>query len=237
MDPGHKTTTPPARSARPPHDEGYDASDMSAENDEVTELLERWNRGDPEALAKLMPLVIKELRSIAAKYFRREDRDNTLRPTALVNELYLRLNGRRTVHWKNPGHFFRSAAGMMRHLLVDHARRRKAVKRGGGVIKIPVFDDIPLAHQHDPDLVIGLDDALERLKAMDPRQSEVFELYFFFGLKIAEIAKALDIHPTTVKKDLRLARAWLKRELHGRPESRSRTSDRGSADETPGDSP
>ncbi|MEE8526746.1 MAG: ECF-type sigma factor [Thermoanaerobaculia bacterium] len=205
---------------------------MSAENDEVTELLERWNRGDPEALAKLMPLVVEELRAIAAKYFAREDPDNTLRPTALVNELYLRLNGCRTVHWKSPGHFFRSAAGMMRRLLVDHARSRKAAKRGGGVLKIPLFDDIALPDHHDLDFVIDLDEALERLEAMDPRQCQVFELKAFAGLINDEIAKTLEISPTSVKRELQHAKAWLKRELRGRRLSRSPRA----AVETPGDS-
>lgn len=191
----------------------YHSIVMARPNDEVTRLLEAWTRGDPQALEKLMPLVVDDLRSIASKYFEREDPDHTLQPTALVNELFMRLIERRSVHWKNPSHFFRAAARMMRRLLVDHARHRHAAKRGGNAVKLPFTDEIPFSGHYAPADLIALDEALERLKTMEPRQSEVVELKWFVGLTIEEIAETLGIKPTTVKSDWRIARAWLVHEL------------------------
>ncbi len=186
---------------------------MARSKQEVTQLLEAWNLGDPQALEKLMPLVIDEFRSIAGALFNREDGANTLQPTALVNELFLRFVECRGVQWKNRKHFFRAAAQIMRRLLVDHARHRHAVKRGGDGVRVPFAEGMPLSLRGDPEDLIALDEALERLEAMEPRQSRVVELKCFVGLTIEEIADNLGIKPTTVKKDWRVARAWLVHQL------------------------
>ncbi len=182
----------------------------------ITQLLEEWNRGDPQALEMLIPLVVDELRVIARRYFKRGNRDDTWQPTALVNELYIRLSGRRTVHWRDSQHFFCVAAQLMRRLIVDRARHRRTAKRGGGVVKLPLDQGIPLPRCDDPADLIALDDALERLKTVAPLQSRVVELKCFAGLTISEIAEALGIKPTTVKKNWRIARAWLVRKLRHR---------------------
>lgn len=186
---------------------------MASHETEVSHLLEAWNQGDPEALETLMPLVVDDLRSIARKYFEREDPGHTIQPTALVNELYLRLVDRRTVHWESPRHFFGAAAQIMRRLLVDHARHRQAAKRGGGAPKLPVDEDLPVFARHAPEEILALDEALGRLETLEPRQSQVVTLKSFVGLTIPEIAQTLGIGPTAVKSDWRFARAWLEREL------------------------
>jgi RNA polymerase sigma factor (TIGR02999 family) len=163
-----------------------------------------------------MPLVVDELQVIAESYFRRENSDHTWGPNALVNELYLLLADRRQVHWQNPQHFFCVAAELMRRLLVDRARRRRAAKRGGGVIKLPITEEVPDTCGDDPANRIALDEALERLEAIAPRQRQVVELKCFAGLTIREIGERLRVRPTTVKKDWRSARAWLVRELRHR---------------------
>jgi len=191
---------------------------MSERQSEVTGLLLEWSAGDPDALDKLMPIVVAELRRIARSQFARETPGHTLQPTALVNELYLRLVGHRKVAWKNRAQFFGVAAKLMRRILVDHARRRRADKRGGGGQKIPLeallvtLDGV--ADFPDTDL-LALDEALSHLAAFDPRQARVVELRFFGGLTQEEVAEVLDISPTTVKDDWRLARLWLLRELRG----------------------
>lgn len=181
--------------------------------DDVDRFLEEWNREGPQALEKLMPLVVDELQSIAESYFRHERRDNTWGPNALVNELYLLLVSRRRVHWNNRQHFFCVAAELMRRLLVDRARRRQASKRGGGVAKLPLTENIPIPNADDPEDLIALGEAIERLGTVAPRQRRVVELKCFAGLTIQEIGKTLKVRPTTVKKDWRIARAWLMREL------------------------
>lgn len=186
---------------------------MAIPEDEVTRLLEAWNQGDPQALEKLMPLVFDDLRSIARRYFAREDPDHTLQTTALVNELYLRLAGRDSVRWKSASHFFGSAANMIRQLLVDHARHRDAAKRGGGDPRIPLPEDFPVPTGLTIEELLALDEALHRLQELNPRQAQVVELKHFSGLTIAEIAEVLGVRLTTVKADWRLAKAWLKREL------------------------
>lgn len=193
----------------------YHSVVMASHESEMARLLDAWNEGDEEALERLMPLVIDDLRSIARRYFRREDPGHTLQPTALVNELYLRLAGQKAVHWKSASHFFGTAAQMMRRLLVDHARRHQTAKRGGDAVKLPLDEDLPYLHRHDPEEILALEDALNRLGALEPRQSQVVSLKFFAGLTNAEIAKTLGVGLTAVKSDLRIARAWLIRELRG----------------------
>lgn len=183
---------------------------------DVMRLLKEWNLNGPQVLEELMPLVVDDLRSIARGYFRHENRDNTWGPTALVNELYLLLVDRHSVRWSNPRHFFCVAAELMRRLLVDRARRRRAAKRGGGIVKLPLSEKIPVPCGDDPAVLIALDDALERLETIAPRQRQVVELKCFAGLTIREIGRTLKVRPTTVKKDWRVARAWLVRELRHR---------------------
>lgn len=185
---------------------------MDLTENDVTALLHEWSVGDREALSRLMPLVFEELRHIAAGYFAREGEGHTLQPTALVNEVYLRLLGRRTVHWQNRAHFFGFAAELMRRILVDHARGRQTVKRGSGFPRISLEESQAPPEERDVDL-IALDDALNTLETMDPRQKRIVEMRFFAGLTNEEIAELLDVSPTTVKREWRTARLWLFREI------------------------
>ncbi len=172
---------------------------------EVSRLLLAWKEGDGEAREQLVPLVYDELREVARRYMRSE-RQITLQPTALVNEAYLRLAASE-VPWTGRVHFFAVAASIMRRLLVDEARRRKAEKRGGGEPAL-TFDEMLLPIERDDDL-IALDDALEELGLLDERKSRVVELRFFAGLTIAETAGVLEVSDATVERDLRMAKAWL----------------------------
>lgn len=178
----------------------------------ITDLLHRWQSGDGSALDQLIPLVFRELRRLAGSYLARENRGHTLQPTALVHELYLRLNDRRTVAWNNRSHFFGFAARTMRRILVDHARLKSARKRSGGARKVPLEEGIALAADQDFDL-LALDAALDRLAELDPRQARVVELRFFVGLSISEISEALEVSPATVGRDWASARAWLFQQL------------------------
>ncbi len=190
---------------------------VSYTQDEITRLLHDWSDGDPEALNKLMPLVFDDIRDIARRHFRHESPDHSLQPTALVNEVYLRLVGRRTVQWKNREHFFGGLAGMMRRILVDHARRRLSAKRGSGAPKISLDEAILPAAVRPADLV-ALDDALETLGTLNARQLKVVELKFFIGLTQEEIAEVLGVARSTVIRDWANAAAFLKRELSRRDE-------------------
>lgn len=185
---------------------------MVQERDEVTDLLIAWSDGDRSALGRLMPLVVGELRNIANRCFDREDSGHTLQPTALVNEIYLRLIDRRRVSWKNRAHFFGFAAQTMRRILVDHARIRRAEKRGDGIKPLPIDEITELAAPRNVELV-AVDDALRQLARVDPRQAQVVELRLFAGLTHEEIAEVLDVTSRTVKRDWRTARLWLHREL------------------------
>lgn len=179
---------------------------------EVTGLLLAWSAGDWAALERLMPLVVDELRRIAKRYLDRELPNHTLQPTALVNELYLRLVDQRGVDWKNRAHFFGATAQMMRRILVDHARGRQAEKRGDGLRPL-ALDEVPgLAVRRDREL-IALDDALKSLSEVDERQSRVVELRYFTGLTNREIGEALGISTRTVKREWHTARLWLYQEI------------------------
>jgi RNA polymerase sigma-70 factor, ECF subfamily len=182
----------------------------------ITELLVQWGAGDEQALASLLPLVYAELRRIAAWQLRGERREHTLAPTALVHELYLRLVDQRDASWQNRAQFFGVAAQLMRRILVGHARTRLAGKRGGGATFVPLDDDAdaPGAQQDVAD-VLAIDEALERLARLDPAQARIAELRFFAGLTVEEAAHVLERSPRTVKREWRLARAWLYRELRG----------------------
>ena len=178
---------------------------------QVTRLLEAWGAGDSGALNALMPLVYGELRSIAAGQLRRERPDHTLQPTALVHEAFLRLIGQDRVQWQSRSHFLGVAAQAMRRVLVDHARRRRAHKRGADPRRVSM-EETDLALAPDVDL-LELDDCLARLQALDSRQARVVELRVFAGCTMEEIAEALGISESTAKRHWRLARVWLRAAL------------------------
>ncbi len=171
-----------------------------------------WNEGNREAALDLMPLVYDELRQIARGYLQRERGDHTLQATGLVHEAYLRLVDQTATSWKNRAHFFGVAAKVMRRILVDHARRARAGKRGGDWDKLELNEGLLAAPARSVDLV-ALDEALEGLARLDPRQSQVVELRFFGGLTTEEAGEVLDVSPRTVKREWRIAKAWLRREL------------------------
>lgn len=184
---------------------------MSMPRSEITALLNEWSRGDREALERLMPLVFDELRQLARSYFRHEPDGHTLQPTALVNEVYMRLVEQRKVEWDNRSQFFAFAALLMRRILVDHAKARLTSKRGGGVAKLPLKEALAVGEEPlDLDLdLLALDEALGELAALDSRQARVVELRFFAGLTHEEIGDVLGVSVTTVKRDWRTARLWL----------------------------
>ena len=175
---------------------------------EITRLLTELRRGQPEAATALVPLVYRELHRLAAAYMRRERPDHTLQPTALVNEVYMRLVQQRNIDWQSRAHFFGVAAGSMRRILVDHARAHRAQRRGGGGQKLELKESIVFTAAQSDDL-IALDEALSRLETWDPRQSRIVDMLFFGGLTQEEAAEVLGISVRTVKRDWSVARAWL----------------------------
>ncbi len=184
----------------------------SSATHQVTQLLVAWQDGDKAALDQLMPLVYEELRRLARQYRRRERAGHTLQTTALVNEAYLRLIDQSRVHWQNRTHFFAIAAQLMRRILVDHARTRVRAKRGGSAAKVSLAEAAAISGAPTLD-VLALDEALERLAALDGRKSQIVELRFFGGLSIEETAEVLKVSPGTVMHDWTLAKAWLYRAL------------------------
>ena len=188
----------------------------AADGLEVTQLLDAWSSGDQQALDQLMPMVIGDLRALARGYLARETPGHTLEPTALVHEAYLRLVGRRQVQLENRVQFFAVLAETMRRILVDHARRKKAARHGGGTPPVPLEAALGLPVRVDVDLV-ALDDALKDLNSFAPRQAKVVELSYFGGLTFDQIAAALKVSPVTVKRDLKTAKVWLLRELKRNP--------------------
>lgn len=180
---------------------------------QVTALLRQWSEGDQEALDELMPMIYDELHQLAHKYIRREEPGHILQTSALINEAYLRLAERPGMYWENRGHFFGIAARLMRHILVDEARKRKSDKRGGDAIRVPLDEVANIAEQQAGN-VVALDDALRRLEEIDIRQSEIVELRFFGGLSIQETAEVLKVSPGTVMRDWTFARAWLQNEMN-----------------------
>ena len=179
---------------------------------EVTELLQRISHGDKQAEEDLIPRVYRELRRIAGAHLRNERPDHTLQATALVNEAYIRLTSQEQPDWKDRTHFFAVAAQVMRRILVDHARKKNAAKRGSGAVVAPLDTNLSLADDQC-ELITGIDSALERLALLNPRQAKVVELRFFSGLNEEEIGEALGISSRTVKRDWTVARAWLYGEL------------------------
>lgn len=184
---------------------------MSVTHD-VTGLLAKWANGDQRALSDLTPIVYKELRQLAASYLRRESPGHTLQPTALVHEAYLRLVDQKDPRFENRSHFFGVAARLMRQILVDHARRRRAGKRAGLSVSLEAIAG--LGHERARDL-LALDSSLDALEKLDPRKGKAIELRYFAGLSMDEIAQVLQVSAVTVRRDLRMAEAWLQREIEG----------------------
>jgi RNA polymerase sigma factor (TIGR02999 family) len=185
---------------------------LTAESEEITELLLAWNQGDPHACERLMPHVYDELRRLARGYLRRERANHTLQPTALVNEAYLRLVNQTRVNWQNRAHFFGIAARLMRQILVNHAEAHRAAKRGGPAERHSLGEVEQIAGE--PDLDLGaLDEALKKLERLDAPQARIVEMRYFAGLTVEEVAEAMSLSPATVKREWNLARAWLRREL------------------------
>ncbi len=180
----------------------------------VTQLLRAWGNGDDGALDRLTPLVEAELRRLARGYMARERCGHTLQITALVNEAFLRLTDARRVRWQDRAHFLGISARLMRRVLVDHARSRGYRKRGGGAERVTLTEGLLLSAEPVMD-VVALDRALEALAAIDARKGRVIELRFFGGLSVEETAEVLHVSPDTVKRDWRLAKLWLLRELEG----------------------
>jgi RNA polymerase sigma factor (TIGR02999 family) len=188
----------------------------SATPGRISHLLQQWAAGDPQAPEELASLVYRELRNRAAAYLRRERRDHTLQPTALVNEAYVRLMGQNRVTWNNRAHFFGVAAQAMRRILVDHARERGAAKRPGG-IRVTIGEGMRSVPPIDCE-VLMLDSVLQELAAIDPRQARIVELKYFGGLSEEEVAAILSLSRATVTREWQSARAWLYRRLTvGRP--------------------
>lgn len=186
----------------------------TASSGAVTELLRAWSDGDEGALERLLPLVEAELRRLARGYMGRERRGHTLQVTALVNEAFLRLTGARGLRWQDRAHFLGISARLMRRVLVDHARARGNRKRGGGAQRVTLNEALLVSPEPAEEL-LALDRALEVLAATDPRKSRVIEMRFFGGLTVEETAEVLDVSTDTVKRDFRLAKLWLLRELEG----------------------
>jgi RNA polymerase sigma factor (TIGR02999 family) len=180
---------------------------LAAES-ELTNLLEDWKQGDPSALQKLTPLIYDELRRIAHRYARRERQGHTLQTTALINEAYLRLAGNESPHWQDRQHFFAVTAQVMRHILIDHARRRCALKHGGEAPPVSLSEATTMTNERAAEL-IALDEALAELTALDARKANVVQLRYFGGLSLEEAADALGISIMTVRRDWRAAKAWL----------------------------
>ena len=178
----------------------------------ITELLIKWRNGDKAALDELVPHVYGELRRLAGFYLRQERPDHTLEPTALVHEAYLRLMNEKGIDWQSRAHFFGIAAVRMRHILVDHARSRRAAKRGREQYRLSLSEADRLTERRDVNL-LALDDALKRLEELDSQKVRVVELRYFGGLTIEETAEVLKISPATVKRSWSMARAWLRSEV------------------------
>jgi RNA polymerase sigma-70 factor, ECF subfamily len=182
-------------------------------NADITQLLIAWSNGRREALDDLMPIVYADLRRVAAGYMRREAAGHGLQPTGLVHEAYVRLVDQKQVKWRNRAHFFGVAAGMMRRILVDHARRRRAEKRGGGWERVTLVGDEAAANASKEIDVLALHEALERLAEFDPQQERIVELRYFGGLTIEETAEVIGVSAATVVREWTIAKAWLRADL------------------------
>lgn len=193
---------------------------MTNHADDITKKLLDLSAGDKDAAAKLLPFVYDELRALAARHLRRERPDHTLQPTALVHEAYLRLIDQSRANWKNRAHFCAVASEMMRRILVDHARKHHANKRGGNETRISLDEAVSFPQDVEVD-VVAIDDALFDLARLDPQQSRIVELRFFGGLTLDETAEVMDISRSTVQREWNMAKAW----LHNQLEKREKTND------------
>ena len=185
---------------------------MAADVTNITVLLKQWSHGDRCAESRLYSIVYDELRRLAGKYMRYEQPGNTLCPTALVNEAYLRLVGTQPANYKDRKHFFYLASQVMRHILVDHARSRLASKRGGSLRQVALNDKIPISEAGMAEL-LAVHEALENLSSRDPRKARIVELRYFTGLSVGETAAILGLSEKTVKREWSLARMWLRKEI------------------------
>lgn len=187
---------------------------MNADEIDVAESLNEMANGRESEAERLMPLVYDQMRALARSLLNQEVPGHTLQPTALVNEAYLKLADQNRVSWKGKTHFFAIGAKVMRRILVDHARGRKRQKRGGGMRRISLDEELRVSSRNDED-VLAIEDALTRLDTLDPRQAKIIELRFFGGLTVEEVAEVLRVSKRTVESDWTMARAWLRRELSG----------------------
>ena len=194
---------------------------------EVDRLLHAWNDGEPETLTRLTPLIYEELHRQAKRFFERERAGHTLQTTALVHEVYLRLAGERRVTWQSRAHFFGAVARLMRRVLVEHARSRGALKRGGELRRVRLAENLASAATTDVD-VLALDQALARLARLDPRQVRIIEMRFFAGLTVEETAEVMGLGRATILREWRTGKAWLAQEL-GLPDSSTHLPDGGPA--------
>lgn len=185
---------------------------MTPSTQQVSQLLIAWREGDAGAFDRLMPMVYDELRNLAHRYIRRAPGGQTLQTTALVHEAYLRLAGQMDVGWQNRSHFFAVCAQVMRSLLVDRARARYALKRGGGLRQVELDDAAAQSPTRDEQL-LALDECLDRLAEIDPRKSRIVEMRYFGGMSVEEAAQVLNVSPITIKREWSKARAWLYREM------------------------
>lgn len=185
-----------------------------ATSERVTEMLSELTQGGDQAAEQLMPLVYEELRALARRYMADEQSAHTLQTTALIHEAYLRLAGHSEPAWESRAHFFRVAARAMRRVLIDHARQQRGPRKGGDARRVP-FDDEVLAVNDSMVDLLELEDALEKLSALDGQLAQIVELRFFGGLTVEEVARMLKISPRTVKRDWRLAKSWLHRAMSG----------------------
>jgi RNA polymerase sigma factor (TIGR02999 family) len=190
-----------------------DLPDLQHSQIEITAMLKAWSKGDGAKADELFPLLYDDLRRRAHSFLRRERPGHTLQTTALINETYLKLREQRNIEWESRAHFFAICATLMRRILVDYAKTRQRDKRGGGAVHMPL-EDVMLAAKASGSIdLIALDDALNRLAAMDPQQARIVELRFFSGFSIEDTADVLGISPSSVKRDWRAAKAWLRHEL------------------------
>jgi len=186
---------------------------MEGEHADITARLWNWGAGDRAELERLIPVVYQELRKLARKHLRQERADHTLQPTALINEVYLRLEAQNLPSWQNRAHFFGVASHLMRQILVDHARKRLSAKRGGNEIMVQL-SEVDLAATNRADRFLDLDHALAELAAFDERKARMLELRFFGGLSHEECAEVMQVSVGTARRDLRLAQAWLSQQLN-----------------------
>ena len=189
---------------------------MRPDSQLVTLLLHQWKNGNEEALGQLMPLVYDELRRLAGRYLSAERPEHTLRATELVHEAYMRLVGAE-IDWQDRAHFYAVAARVIRRILVDHANSRNCRKRGGDVQRVPLDESVTIGGAEAPEIIASLDEALRRLAVVDSRKSDIVQCLYFGGMTYEEIAAALHISAATVDRELRMAKAWLYRELARNP--------------------